>query len=254
MRTWGKRLLLLLIAGLLIAVAGFFYWALNPLPAMPEAEAALQSDTNVHVETTPWFTFIPQTSQPRLGFILYPGGHVDPRAYAPPARRLAEEGWLVVIPPMPLNLAFFAPNKAEEIIAAHPEIEVWVIGGHSLGGAMAVRFARTHPQQVAGLVLWASYPAESDAIADWTDFPVLSIYGTEDGGREGIEASAQLLPPETEWVVIEGGNHAQFGWYGPQPGDGVARISREEQQAIILEATARFLHAVAAQHGVETAP
>jgi hypothetical protein len=31
-------------------------------------------------------------------------------------------------------------------------------------------------------------------------------------------------------VIIDGGNHAQYGAYGPQAGDGAATISREEQQ------------------------
>jgi pimeloyl-ACP methyl ester carboxylesterase len=96
------------------------------------------------------------------------------------------------------------------------------------------------PEAVAGLVLWASYPPENNPLND-RDLPVLSIYGTKDMGLEGIEANRGLLPPDTQWVVMEGGNHAQFGWYGPQPGDGEATISREAQQARIVEATVAFL-------------
>ena len=42
-------------------------------------------------------------------------------------------------------------------------------------------------------------------------------------------------------VVIEGGNHAQFGNYGKQKGDADATISREEQQNIAVEAVGKFL-------------
>ena len=70
-----------------------------------------------------------------------------------------------------------------------------------------------------------------------------SIYGTLDGlaTTEKIAASRPQLPPTTEWVAIAGGNHAQFGWYGPQSGDNPATISREEQQRQIVEATLRLL-------------
>ena len=238
-----KRLGLALGLLLVIASAGFVIWAETPLGPMPEALAALESGPDVQVETDPWLTFTPTDAQPTLGLILYPGGRVDPRSYAPPARQIAAAGYLVVIPPVPLNLAVFSPNIAAKVMAAHPEIEIWVVGGHSLGGSMAASFAYSHPDRVAGLVLWASYPAGNNPLAD-RDLPVLSIYGTQDMGLEGIEASRDLLPAHTQWVVMEGGNHAQFGWYGPQPGDGEATISREEQQAQIVQATVAFLKGI----------
>ncbi len=235
-----KRLGLAVGLLLIVAIAGFVIWAETPLGPMPEALAALQSDAQVQVETEPWLTFIPVGRQPAIGLILYPGGRVDARSYAPPAWQIAAAGYLVVIPPMPLNLAFLGANRAEAIMAAHPEIRRWVLGGHSLGGAMAARFVYDHPERVAGLVLWASYPANNNPLIT-LERPVLSIYGTEDMGRKAIEASRLLLPVQTQWVVIQGGNHAQFGWYGLQPGDGPASISREEQQAQMVTATLTFL-------------
>lgn len=238
-----KRIAMGLVVLLLLATAGFVLWAETPLGPMPEALAALQSDDQVTVQTDPWFTFAPAGQQPEIGLILYPGGRVDPRSYAPPAREIAAAGYLVVIPPMPLNLAVFAPGRAAKVMAAHPEIERWVLGGHSLGGSMAANFVYKNPTLVDGLALWASYPAGNNPLTE-LDIPVLSIYGTEDMGLEGIETSKGLLPPQTQWVVIEGGNHAQFGWYGPQPGDGAASISRAEQQAQIVQSTVDFLNSI----------
>jgi dienelactone hydrolase len=235
-----KRLLRVLLLVPLFAVLAFVVWAATPLGPMPEALSALRSDDRVLVQTAPWLTFRPAAAMPEVGFILYPGGRVDPRSYAPFARDIAAAGYLVVIPPMPLNLAVLAPQRAADIMAAYPEIRRWVVGGHSLGGAMAAQFAHDHPQRVAGLVLWAAYPAGNLSLAD-AALPVLSIYGTEDMGREAIEASRSRLPPHTEWVTLPGGNHAQFGWYGPQPGDGLARISPEAQQAWVVQATLGFL-------------
>lgn len=240
-KKWWWLLLLLLLLPLL-AVTGFVIWAGTGPEPMPEALAALESDDAVQVETDPWLTFRPAGVEPSTGLILYPGGRVDPRAYAPAARAIAEEGFLVVIPPMPLNLAFFAPDRAAEVISAFPEIKHWAVGGHSLGGAMTARFGHQNPGPVAGLALWASYPASSDDLSG-QDLAVASIYGTRDGVAtvEEISASRPLLPPDTQWAAIEGGNHAQFGWYGPQSGDNEATISREEQQAQIVAATLELL-------------
>ena len=237
-----KRLGLAVLILLVVAVAGFVIWAEMPLGPMPEALTALQSDAQVEVNMDPWLTFTP-AAQAATGLIIYPGGRVDARSYAPLAHQIAAAGYLVIIPPMPLNLAVFAPGRAAEVMAAHPEIQRWVIGGHSLGGSMAANFVYKNPGMMAGLVLWASYPADNNALTEF-DLPILSIYGTEDMGIDGIEASRPLLPAQTEWVVMDGGNHAQFGWYGPQPGDGTATITRSEEQAQILAATLAFLHGI----------
>ena len=42
-------------------------------------------------------------------------------------------------------------------------------------------------------------------------------------------------------VIIEGGNHAQFGNYGKQKGDPDATISAEEQQTIAVNAIVEFI-------------
>jgi hypothetical protein len=218
------------VPSLLIGVAaGFLAWALMGPGPMPEALAALSSDDNVQVQTDRWLVF-----------------RVDAKAYAPAARAIAAEGYLVVIVTMPLNLAVFAPDRAEQVLAAYPQVETWGIGGHSLGGAMAARFACQHLDQVQGLVLWAAYPASADDLSD-SGLTVTSIYGTRDGlaTRAKIDASRELLPPDTDWVAIGGGNHAQFGWYGPQQGDNEATISRKDQQEVVIAATLTWLSRLA---------
>ncbi len=239
---WALPLLLVLFMG------GFVIWASTPPAPMPEAMVALQSDAEVEVETEPWLVFRPLAANPTVGLALYPGGRVDPRSYAPAARALAEQGILVVIVPMPLNLAVFAPERAAEVMAEYPEIDRWAVGGHSLGGAMAARFAYQNPNTVDGLVLWAAYPASTDDLSS-LPLAVTSISATRDGlaTPDKIAASRPLLPGSTRWAVIEGGNHAQFGWYGRQSGDGTAIISREEQQRQIVAATLELLSLLTAQ-------
>jgi dienelactone hydrolase len=237
-----RRILLILTLLVVVLVAGFVVWGSTPLAPMPEALAALQSDDQVTVRTDPWLEFSPAGREPQTGFIFYPGGRVDYRAYAPLARAIAAHGYLVVVPAMPLSLAVFSPAKAGEIIAAHPEIHSWAVGGHSLGGAMAANFLKNNPGAASALILFASYPADSDSLAGQA-LKVLSMYGSADGlANSGeFEASHELLPADTQWLLIEGGNHAQFGWYGPQPGDGTASISRAAQQEQAVSAAAHLL-------------
>ena len=164
---------------------------------------------------------------------------------------LAARGTLVVIVPMPLNLAVLAPGRAAEVIEAYPEVGVWAVGGHSLGGAMAANFARRNAGVVDGLVLWAAYPASSDDLSAREDLAVLSIYATLDGLMTDVEriASEGRLPASTCWVEIVGGNHAQFGAYGVQRGDNPATLSASAQQVRIMEATAAFLRGLGAFSG-----
>jgi len=241
MKTWLKRVALGIVIILVLATIGFIWWGDTPLEAMPEAIAALESDNDVVVINKKWMVFSPINTSTKTGVIIYPGGHVDPRAYAPLAKEIARSGYLVIMPPMPLNLAVFDINVADEIIEANPDIDRWIIGGHSLGGAMAAEYVAANSSKVDGLFLWASYSAESTDLSNISNLKVLSIYGTEDGGAAEIVHSWQRSPSDTIWVEMEGANHAQFGWYGIQPGDGVATISREEQQDWILRETLTFI-------------
>lgn len=241
MRIFRRAMIAILVIAIL-ASAGFATWANAAMGPDPEAEDALTSDACAHVLSDKWITFFPLQASTKTGVIIYPGGRVDPRSYAPLGRALAVHGYTAIITPMPLNLAVFSPSKAEQVIDAHPEIQNWVIAGHSLGGAMAANYARQHPEQIAGLVLLAAYPANTDDLSQ-TSIQVASIYASLDGlaTPEKIEASRTLLPAGTLWSLIEGGNHAQFGYYGPQAGDNQAEISRAEQQKQILNAMLHLL-------------
>lgn len=245
--------LLVIVIGLIIgAVAYFLLNSRNA--ARPEAIAAMMSDSVVEV-TEPdgedWIVFSPVAETPTTGFIIYPGGFVDPVAYAPVARDIAKEGYLVIIDPMPLNLAVLGIEGADDIIGAFPELSNWTIGGHSLGGAMAAEYTFRNPGAIDGLALWAAYPSANTDLSAFA-IEAVSIYGDADGvaSINDILDGADRLPPDTVFVLIPGGNHTQFGHYGEglQRGDNPAGISREEQQQIVVDSTLGMISAAEADN------
>lgn len=160
--------------------------------------------------------------------IFYPGALVEPAAYAPLLRELAAKGMDCFLIKMPLNLAVLSPGKAKRVTQSYV-YDRWFFAGHSLGGAMAAQFAAKHPDTPAGLFLLGAYTVKDLTKAA---FPVVCIYGSEDGvlNRKRLEKSFNLSPDTLEVVELNGGNHAQFGVYGPQRGDGTATISAAAQR------------------------
>jgi pimeloyl-ACP methyl ester carboxylesterase len=193
-----------------------------------------------------------------VGFLFCPGALVDPHAYLPWLSDLAATGIPVVVAKEPGNLAVLSPDAGLALMSLVPSAAGWVIGGHSLGGAMAAWSAYGHPAAYAGMVLLAAYPSESRSLAAWAR-PVLSLSASNDGlATPAKAAAAEPLLPEPRLTVtgtgqyaaaeggytvlheITGGNHAQFGGYGPQDGDGGASISAESQHAEVVAFIAEF--------------
>jgi alpha/beta hydrolase family protein len=224
-----------------VAVVGFLWWA-RPQPLLPEAEAALSSTSAARYEagSDGRLTWTPTAAEPTIGLVLYTGGKVPPAAYAPSARAIAEQGYLVAIVPAPFNLAILDADAADRVIEDHPEITIWAVGGHSLGGATASLFIDGHPGVVDGLALWASY---SSADLSTDDLHVLSVYGSLDAGVASYTDPANLVKLGSAVTVdeIDGGNHEQMGWYTGQPNDPPATISRQEQQDRVVAATVALL-------------
>ncbi len=246
-----KRPLKYSLVGLVVLVlagAGYLYsiQANRAVPA-PEALAALSSDERVTVEDGQFVVFRPTAGTPTTGVIFYPGAACDVRGYAPVLQRVAERGYLVVSVPMPLDMAIFAPGRADEVRAAFPDIERWVIAGHSMGGAMAAHYAHQHPDDLAGLILWDSRPAESDTLVD-LKYPVWHIHRATAEGRppEKLEKYRNLFPATSTWVPIPGGIHMYFGSFlgGGYKEQWTPTISREEQQDMAVTGTLNALLAM----------
>lgn len=220
----GLVIILILLAGFLI-YAGIYYHADTT------ALAALQSDDTVSVTSASYGWFFDGPSADNA-LVFYPGAKVEETAYAPLLHELARQGMDVCLVKMPLRFAFFGANKADTVMKLY-EYEHWYIGGHSLGGAIAADYAAGHSDQLTGLILLAAYPTKEldDKLLE------ISIYGSEDQvlNMEKVRAGREFAPSDFFEYEIKGGNHAQFGNYGTQKGDGTADITSREQQQMTID-------------------
>lgn len=173
--------------------------------------------------------------------VFYPGAKVEASAYAPLMSELAENGIDCFLVRMPLRFAIFDMDAALGIVDDY-DYNTWILSGHSLGGAMAANLAASNPGTFDGLVLLAAYTTES--LAD-DDLWVVSLYGSEDGvlSMDKVESGRDLMPQDYEEICIEGGNHALFGSYGEQDGDGEAAINGETQRRTVVDAVLEHIQA-----------
>lgn len=234
-----RTILWVLLAALLV---WGIQWVTYARPPLPLAVEALASDERVTVAQEPWLTFYPTDAAPTTGFIFYPGGRIDPQGYAPLMREIAHAGYLIIVPRMPLNMAPFNANIADEIQAHFPQVRYWVIGGHSVGGTMAAQYTFRHPEGIDGLVIWASYPADNTNLADFS-IPIALIYGSLDPrvNAASVAERQALLPADCRYVQIDGGDHHQFGAYRITPEEHHAEISMSSQHEEIIQATLALL-------------
>lgn len=201
-------------------------------------EEFCQSLSYERVENDGYISYLAKNSE--KGLIFYPGGLVDEGAYEPLMASLASKGISTFLVPMPLDLAVLNMNGADGIIEDNEAISDWYVGGHSLGGAMAANYLKSNCEDFKGLVLLAAYSTE-----DLTNenIRVLSIYGTRDCvlNMEKYANCKQNLPKTAEESIIYGGNHAGFGMYGVQKGDGRSGLDTGEQIEIAAEIIGRFI-------------
>ena len=179
-------------------------------------------------------------------FVLYPGGLVRPQAYEWLGRALAGRGVHTVIPEFPVDLAVLDAGRAQRLVDHYAAGRPVVVGGHSLGGAMAAAWASDHPDALAGLVLLAAYPPDGDDLTA-AGVPALVLQAEHDlvADADAVRGGLDRLPAGSDLVVVEGAVHSFFGRYGPQAGDGIPTVSRAEAEASIVAALTDFLGRVA---------
>lgn len=213
----------------LAILAGVFFWYVSDYyRAEDVALEVLAQDSGITVQDN--LTILSPTSPTDTAIIFYPGAKVEAEAYLPLLDQIRQTGVTCILVHMPFHMAIFDADAAQEVMAKFPEIQHWYMAGHSMGGAMASKFASDHPDQVEGLILMGAY-----LYGDYPEEQTLTIYGS-------LNQSVEDHIDYTENIVeIQGGNHAQFGNYGPQKGDLPAEISAQEQQAQTVAAIEAFL-------------
>lgn len=169
--------------------------------------------------------------------IFYPGAKVEPAAYVPLLHRLAELGVDAFLIEPPLRISLMDIGAAGRVMAGR-DYSRWFLAGHSLGGVAAAAYVVQHPDQAEGLILLSAYPTAALP----ANVRLLSIYGSRDGvlNRLNYEKARALWPEYCMERVIDGGNHAGFGDYGPQRGDGPAEIAAEQQWTETADCMAAF--------------
>ncbi|OYR41920.1 alpha/beta hydrolase [Halorubrum sp. Hd13] len=219
-RTVAVAVAVIALGAAVLATGAGLYFAVG---AGPEEAAvnAVESSSAVTVERLDGLTVVrsgPVTAE-TVGLAYYPGARVNPESYVPTAAAtVAGRDVAVVIVDVPLNLAVLGPNRADDARAALPAVESWYVGGHSLGGAMACRYAAANAVDLDGLVLHAAY---CDSDVSESGLRVLSVLGGADGviDADRERESRSNLPDDARVIELDGVNHAGFGAYGPQRGD-----------------------------------
>ncbi len=223
-----QKILLCFAALLVILTAGFFVYVSDYYRADDFAVEILNNADGLESERD--LTILSPSVPSDTALIFYPGAKVEYIAYLPILEKLRQNGITCVLLKMPFNMAIFNANAADKVFDKLPQIENWYIGGHSLGGAMASSYASKHKDKFKGLILLGAY-----IYGDYSAKDALTIYGTFNSNLEkNINYTENI-------VVIEGGNHAQFGNYGEQKGDPAATISGEKQQDIAVSAILNFI-------------
>jgi hypothetical protein len=221
---------------------GFTIWLFYSYQAKGVGEQYFENDEDIKVEDTDdFFSFTPTKGYKEV-FIFYPGAMVDPKAYVPLCSKVADNGIKAYLIKMPWRLASQGYNKPIELQLFVDTSKEYILAGHSQGAKMAAQFVYEHPGLINKLILIGSSHPRDISLSD-IKIPVMKIYGSKDGVADAgtIHRNKTKLPQTTKYVLIEGANHSQFGYYGSQLGDEKADISRDLQQEETLKSILTFM-------------
>ena len=224
----------------------FFIWNWNTFQAhnLPDDTFSNSDLVNV-VETGDQIIFEASQAEGKLEVIFFQGGLTDPEAYAPLCRRLAEHGFTTHLIKMDWRLPQYDYQKVAELIDLNAG--TYILAGHSQGGKMAAQFAYENPGVLSGLFLMGtSHPRDFDM--SHQNIPCVKLYAENDGlaSVDEVLQNKHLMPKDASMILIEGGNHSQFGYLGQLLMDSSPSISLLEQQDVSFEALIEFAQGLSA--------
>ena len=195
--TRTKRIIIVVVV-LAAVLAGVSIWYANDYYRADAVALAVVADKDgnadgVTVSKLPDGSLVFKPDNPRAGLVFYPGGKVQPEAYAPLLQRCAQQGILCVLEKPLFNLAILDKDMADGVQTQFPEIKTWIIAGHSLGGVVAADYLSNHKNDYAGIALLAAYP--SSDLSGYNGSEV-SVVGSNDGvmNRQAYENAREKLP------------------------------------------------------------
>lgn len=235
----NKKLKIGIVLFIIVFIGGFFVYAQFYYHAEKTATDYLNGTEDVKVSKISKGLFLDGYGND-TAIIFYPGAKVEYTSYLPLFMDLASKGYDCYLVEMPFNLAFFGTDSADEIIE-NSDYEHYFMAGHSLGGAMAGNYVNKTDKNISGLIYLSGHTNVG------TDVPILSIRGTNDGviNLTSYHKAQSMIKNNFTEVIIDGGNHAQFGNYGNQSKDGKANITAESQQNQSVEAIMKFIERLA---------
>lgn len=229
-----KKIVLIVAALFVVMIVGLWIYSMDSYKPLDEMNQTIE-DMNSPYERLEDFDEINyKVDQPSKHILIIPGGKVEPESYEYLATLLAINGYDVTIAKPLFNLAILTPNYFHRFLS---ETLDNVVIGHSLGGTVGSMISSSN-DLVSHVVFLASYP-----IQDVSNKQVLVITAENDLVLDAskIDENSEYLPENYRNTVIAGGNHAQFGWYGDQKGDGQATIDTITQQDLIITEIISFI-------------
>jgi len=230
-----KRVILVIVLVFALLTVGLAIYSSTSYKSLPEMDIAIDALDLTSVTYTEGRTSIKyEVTDPKMNIIFIPGGLVEPDSYKYLAAGLALDGYNVTIVKVLFNLAILTPNSSARFIDNDLDN---VIIGHSLGGVVASMVASKH-SEITKIIMLGSYPINNIQAQS-----SLFITAEHDDAMDQKEFNDSLKYVNSENIIfnIDGGNHAQFGWYGPQKGDGTAEMTTLEQQNIVISQILLFL-------------
>jgi hypothetical protein len=165
----------------------------------------------------------------KVGFIIFAGAKADEKSYSYIAKLLHDEGHTVVIPKVPFHLSAFGIDHGSTIMEDNPQVEKWILVGHSLGGLPVSRIAAKQPDKLLGIALLATM-----ASRDLSGLDISAIRITAENDRimsnKMMDSYLGNLPKNSLHIELKGANHQGFAAYNSfMSRDGEATITWQEQ-------------------------
>ena len=229
-----KKIILVIAALVVVMIAGLWIYSMDSYEPLEKMHEAIDQIDQAYIKTEDFNEITFTVDEPKMHILFLPGGKVEPESYEYLAISLAIDGYNVTIAKPLFNLAILTPNYFNRFLS---ETMDNVVIGHSLGGTVGSMISSSN-ELVSHVVFLASYP-----IYDVSDKEVLIITAENDSVLDSskIEENIDFLGENHQNIEINGGNHAQFGWYGDQKGDGQATIDTITQQDLIITEIISFI-------------